>query len=115
MPRSRGEEQLAEQLDIKEIPYQREFQFIPPRRFRFDFIILPVGRMLACEVEGGAYTGGHKRGKANDTDCEKFNLPMLDGWAVLRFTPGMVTSGEALTTIQNAIDNGTGGRVGCGA
>jgi hypothetical protein len=102
---SQGEETLAFQLKAAKIPFEREYRFAPPRRWRFDFIILG-GDFLpdyAVEVEGGAWTGGHKRGVAADTDCEKANAAALKGWYVLRFTPAMVEDGRALQTIERAL------------
>ena len=100
---SDGEEELALQLKAAKIPFEREFRFFPPRRWRFDFVLVPLSLLIAVEVEGGAWSGGHKRGAAADTDCQKHNAAMLDGWRTLRFTPAMVASGEALETIETAL------------
>lgn len=103
MRQSPGEAELALQLKLAKIPFEREFRFHPPRRWRFDFVLLPVDLLIAIEVEGGAFSGGHKRGLFADTDCEKSNAAMEDGYKVLRFTPGMVASGVALQTIERAL------------
>jgi hypothetical protein len=108
---SEGEELLAFQLKAAGIDYEREHRFFVHRRWRFDFVIngpwmvdapLPNPR-FAVEVEGGAWSGGHKRGKAADTDCEKQNQAALDGWPVFRFTPAMVKDGRALAMIEQAL------------
>jgi very-short-patch-repair endonuclease len=102
--KSDGEEQLAAWLTKAGIPYTREWRFHPVRRWRFDFALgdNPSKSKLAIEVEGGAWTGGHKRGAAADTDCEKSNEAVMHGWRVLRFTTAMVTDGRAYKVIHNA-------------
>lgn len=112
---SDAEEHMAEWLDEQGYPYVRQWRFHPIRRWRFDFALghspAPVAhaqgktleRMkLAIEVEGGQFTGGHKRGKAADSDTEKFNEATLRGWRVLRFTTRQVMSGEAWPVIHRA-------------
>lgn len=110
---SEGEETLAFQLKAAKIPFEREFRFAPPRRWRFDFVVkLPpwgpaatfcVDTCMAIEVEGGAWNGGHKRGKAADTDTEKSNAAVMAGWRVLRFTTAQVVDGRALGTIERSL------------
>lgn len=79
-----------------------EHQFAPPRRWRFDFA-WPALR-IAVEVEGGTgQNGRHNRPEGYERDCEKYNAAALDGWMVLRFTAGMVRSGEAIKTIEEAL------------
>jgi very-short-patch-repair endonuclease len=99
---SEGEEQLAFQLKAAKIPFEREYRFAPPRRWRLDFVLHQLPR-CAIEVEGGAWSGGHKRGAAADSDCEKANEANLLGWRVYRFTPAMVADGRALATIERAL------------
>jgi very-short-patch-repair endonuclease len=104
VPQSVGEEQVTDWLIERRIPFTPEWRFHPIRRWRFDFVLgkEPESVRLAVEVEGGAYTGGHKRGAAADTDCEKFNEATLRGWRVLRFTPAMVADGRAWPVILRA-------------
>lgn len=92
----------------------REFQFAPPRRWRFDFVVyddcpeINVG----IEIEGGAWIkggGGHNRGQGFIDDMEKYNHAALMGYLVLRFTPLQVLKGEAIAFIVkvlNARDDG---------
>ena len=62
-----------------------EFQFAPPRRWRFDFA-WPAFR-VAVELEGGVWTRGrHVRPKGFLADVEKYNHATRLGWAVLRLT-----------------------------
>ena len=52
--------------------------------------------MLLVEIEGGIYAGGrHTRGKGFENDCEKYNVAVLMGYSLLRFSGGMVESGTA--------------------
>lgn len=83
---------------------EREVRFSPTRRFRFDFAWPDL--RLACEVEGGTYSGGrHTRGSGFAADCEKYNLAMLTGWRVLRVTAAHIESGQALAWIEMAIND----------
>ena len=99
MVESAGEATLAFQLKAAKIAFEREFRFGAPRRWRSDF---RIGEWL-IEVEGGAFSGGHKRGAAADTDTEKQNAAVIDGWRPLRFTTSQVQSGYALQTIEKAL------------
>lgn len=63
-----------------------EFQFHPPRRWKFDRAW--VASMIAVEIEGGIWTRGrHTRGTGFLKDIEKYNQAQMDGWIVLRTTP----------------------------
>ena len=80
-----------------------EFQFHPTRRWRFDRAW--PDRMLAVEVEGGTWSGGrHVRGSGFRSDCEKYNEAAMLGWTVLRFTSGMIRDGQALRTLEDALE-----------
>lgn len=63
------------------------------RQFRFDWADL--GARIAWECCGGAYTGGHRHGKAIELDYEKLNLAQLHGWRCLFFTNRQILTGEA--------------------
>lgn len=68
---------------------EREYQFLEGRRFRFDFCFVP--QRVAVELEGAVFQQGrHTRGKGYESDCEKYNLAVLNGYKVLRFTRGML-------------------------
>lgn len=78
----------------------REYPFHPTRKWRFDFVLIGVngerGRLIAIEIEGGAWTQGrHTRGKGFEADIRKYNEAAKLGWAVIRFTPGMIQRGES--------------------
>ena len=91
---------LEEQLKDAGIPYEREFWFAPPRKWRSDFML---GSLLV-EIEGGAYVQGrHTRGSGFEKDAEKYNAAVELGYRVLRYTPAMIESGDALAQIQRVL------------
>jgi len=99
---SSAEENLAALLRLEKLDHgmQREFTFWPGRKFRFDFA-WPTA-MTAVEVEGGSFSGGHKRGAAYESDCEKANEAAIRGWSVYRVTPAMVNDGRAVALLKRA-------------
>lgn len=91
-----GEETLALHMRVNGWQFEREYRFSPPRKWKFDFVILPIERKIAVEVEGGTWSGGrHVRGKTYALDLEKYNAASKAGWVVLRYTTDMVKSGAA--------------------
>ncbi|MHB1098277.1 MAG: endonuclease domain-containing protein [Burkholderiales bacterium] len=65
----------------------RELQgAVPGRRYRID-IALPSIR-VALEVDGWQFHGQHR--KAHQSDRERQNLLVVNGWLVLRFTTGQI-------------------------
>jgi very-short-patch-repair endonuclease len=99
---SNAEESLATLIRWENLPEpEREFRFMPSRRFRFDFAWPDVG--WAVEVEGGSFIGGHKRGVAYESDCEKANEAAMLRWKVLRVTPKMIEDGRAIELIKRAL------------
>lgn len=93
---------LALHMRVSHIDAVPEYRFYPTRRWRFDFA-LPDYR-IGIECEGGTWTNGrHNRGAGFEKDCEKYNRAALEGWTVLRFTKRMITSGEAIKSIEEAI------------
>jgi very-short-patch-repair endonuclease len=107
--KSPAETLLAVQLDQAGIPFEREHRFCE-RKWRFDFIVWKPGFVdghrvgkAAIEVEGGSYTGGHKRGRAYESDCDKNNAAMDLGWRVYRFTPAHVNDERALEQIRRIL------------
>lgn len=101
---SEAEETLAFQMKAADIPFEREVRFAPPRKWRFDFVVRNTPTFLfAVEVDGGAWSGGHRRGNKADKECEKLNEAALGRWTVLHFTPAMVEDGRALATIEKAL------------
>lgn len=94
----------------------REYVFAPGRRFRADWAF--VKHKLLIEEEGalhkvygarrcplcGQVQGGrHSTGTGIEKDIEKYNLATLLGFRVLRITPKMIKSGEALRLVEQAL------------
>ena len=80
---------------------ETEHRFHPERKWRFDLAWPEL--MLAVEIDGGLWIGGrHVQPIGYERDCEKLNEAIVMGWRVLRFTPGMVESGNAASTIERA-------------
>jgi len=97
------EETLAWMLKAERIPYEREFRFHPPRRWRFDFAL---EHKVAIEVEGGIWSGGrHTRGAGFTADCRKYNQAIIDGWKLFRVTEEMINSGEILEIVRVVMRN----------
>lgn len=87
-----AEEMTAMLLRDSGYEYEREYPFHPKRKWRFDFIILPVKRKIALEIEGGIWTQGrHVRGNGFMKDAEKYNAASVLGWRVLRYAPQMIS------------------------
>lgn len=83
---------------------EREFEFHPTRRWRFDFAF--PDRMCAVECEGAVWTNGrHTRGSGFVADCEKYNEAARLGWFVFRFDGGAVKSGEAIKFMSAVLAN----------
>ena len=103
MSKSAAEDRLAFQLRIFNLPPpEREYRFHDERRWRFDFAW--PERMLAVEVDGGTWSQGrHTRGAGYAADCEKGNAAIIAGWRVLHYTTEMITSGEAVQQIEEAL------------
>jgi hypothetical protein len=101
---SEGEDELAFQLDAVGLEYLREFRFHPTRKWRADFCVSSDATSILVEVEGGTWANGrHNRGYGMVEDIYKYNAEAIMGYRLLRFTPEMVTSGEALVAIEQAL------------
>lgn len=80
-----------------------EYVFAPPRKWRLDFAF-PSER-VAVEVEGGIWTRGrHSRGYGVVGDIEKYNALALAGFLLIRCTPAMVQSLEAVRLVEQALE-----------
>lgn len=81
----------------------REYLYAPPRKLRADFAF-PDARLLV-EVQGGIYTRkAHGSVTGVLADIDRLNAATLAGWRLIRVTPDMVNSGEALQLIARALN-----------
>lgn len=88
-------------LQAMGLPFVTEHRFCK-RMWRFDFAIPEL--MIAIECEGGIFTNGrHTRGRAYESDMEKYNAAALLGWRVLRFSGDMIKNGYAARIIGRTI------------
>lgn len=100
---SEGEAMLALMLRAEQIEFEREYQAIPGRKFRWDFHIAPD---LLIEVQGGVWNHGksaHSNGAGLTRDAEKASLAAAHGYRQITATTAQVKSGEALAWIKQAI------------
>lgn len=96
------EEVLAQDYRDAGIPFEREYQFAPPRRWRADFRI-PSSPILV-EVEGGAGFGRHSRRKGFIGDSEKYAAAARLGYIVLRFTKPQIEGRMARDMDSEAVE-----------
>lgn len=65
--------------------YVQELKFDDMRRYRFDWAIPDL--KLAIEYEGlNSEKSRHTTKKGYTGDCQKYNLAVINGWKVLRYT-----------------------------
>lgn len=97
------EARLAQQVHAMGLPTpEREFFFAPPRRWRVDFAWPPF--RLLVEVEGLTRDGGrHQQIAGFDADARKYASALLQGWTVLRLSPGMVRDGTGVRVVANLL------------
>lgn len=116
---SDAETLLSVQLQQAGIPFEREYRFAPPRRWRADFGLLnhsewylldafeiPLVELVdtLVEIDGGGYIAGrHSRGAGMEKDAEKQSAAAILGYRVIRCTPAQVNDGRALAWIKQAL------------
>lgn len=98
-------ERLKQHLNAEKISgWITEHSFHPKRGWRFDFAFPAQDTKLAVEIDGLTAKGGrHQRFEGYLEDCRKFSEALVLGWRVLRVTPSMVRSGEAIKYIKCAL------------
>jgi hypothetical protein len=85
-------------------PPQTEARFHPVRKWRFD--LLWPDRMIAVEIEGGAWVRGrHTRAQGYMADMVKYNEAVKMGYRLYRFTPDMVADGYALQLLTEVLSD----------
>jgi very-short-patch-repair endonuclease len=63
------------------------------RSWRFDWANSDL--RIAFEVNGGKWSGGHRRGWAIEDENDKLNTATMMGWRVIQFTNEQVLDGRA--------------------
>ena len=109
--RSSAEDTLAVQLEQAGIPFEREYRFASPRRWRADFCITSQYAQCECpqhkwlvEIDGGGYIAGrHSRGRGMELDAEKQSAAAILGYRVIRCVPAQVENGVCLEWIRQAL------------
>ena len=101
------EDELLRQMRDRGLPEPvREYRFAwesLKRKWRFDFSY--PEKLVAIEVEGGAYSGGrHTRGAGFEGDLEKYANATAMGWRVLRVGSNLIKSGDAVEIIGQLLD-----------
>ena len=87
---SQHEEIFAAILKEKNIPFEREYRFAAPRRFRADFALLDSN--ILVEIEGAIFVKGrHTSGVGYERDCEKYNIAAAMGYKVYRIPTHWIT------------------------
>ena len=99
-----GEETLAAQLAQAGIAFERQYAYVPGRKFRADFA-LPAFRLLV-EVNGGIFNRkGHGSVTGVVDDMVRGNEASIAGWFVIRATPKMVEDGDALALVVRFVSS----------
>lgn len=85
------------------LPYQKEYRFHPERKFRFDFAIPDY--KIAIEYEGiFSLKSRHTTVTGYSFDTEKYNLAIIGGWKVLRYTQLTYTNaGQDIEKLLKAV------------
>jgi hypothetical protein len=79
----------------------KEYQFIPSRRFRFDWAWIKP--RIAVEYEGlFGPRSRHVTAMGYSADCLKYSLAAIHGWLVIRVTAPMVRNGQAVELVELA-------------
>lgn len=70
-----------------------EFRFNPDKKWKFD-VCIPANNW-AMECDGGAFSGGHRRGTALEKDYDRQNWAIANGWKLFRFSNRQILQGLA--------------------
>lgn len=103
MKTSKLEEEVAKQIAASNLPEpEREYQFHPTRKFRFDFAW--AREKVALEVQGGTWIGGrHTTGAGLSKEYEKSNLAQIANWTVLQVTTDDVKHGRVVPLLEQVL------------
>jgi very-short-patch-repair endonuclease len=91
---------LGIHLDELGLEFRREEKFCE-RAWRLDIVI--PHEMIAVEISGGNWSGGHRRGEAQEDEYNKLNEAQQRGWKVFQFTNAQVNCGWAKAYIAECL------------
>lgn len=87
------------ELGIATVP---EWRFDHEREWRID--LYSHKYRLGFEVSGGNWTGGHRRGHAQEDEYDKLNEAQMAGIRIMQFTNQQVSDGRAKAFISRYIE-----------
>jgi len=100
--------ELAGHLRVMGIPAERQYQFHPDRKWRFDFAY--PAELVLVDIDGGIFAaengrtaGRHARGAGILSGFEKKNAAVELGFFVLSYGPPQIKSGEAALQIERIV------------
>lgn len=103
------EETLHQELSDLLIGYERKFQPIHTKNWRFDFHIVKL--RLLIEIDGGSWSGGRSGKLANKAwSVDRYDQTEELGYKIERFHPDQILSGYVINWIQGQLErleNGT--------
>lgn len=104
-----ADETLHQELSDLLIGYERKFQPIHTKNWRFDFHIVKL--RLLIEIEGGSWSGGRSGKLANKAwSVDRYDKTEELGYKIERFHPDQILSGYVINWIQGQLErleNGT--------
>ena len=82
---------IINNLKNSKIPYYLEYKFLDDRRFKFDVAVFYKNIKIAIEYEGLSFRdpeakSGHTTLVGYTSNCTKYNLAVIEGWRLLRYT-----------------------------
>ena len=97
-----AEQTLARQCQHDGLPwFAQNYRFHALRKYEID-LCFPDYK-VGCEIQGGVWRrngGAHSSPLMILRDMSKSNLLVMEGWAVLRYTPLEVTDGTAVDGLK---------------
>lgn len=96
-------------IHLRELKFfaSAEYKFCE-RDWRFDWANRDA--MIAFEVNGGKWSGGHRRGNAIEDENDKINTAQMLGWRVYIFTNQQVEDGRAKEFLRPWLESRATGR-----
>ena len=98
-----AEETLFQELEEHSIGYERKFQPIHTKHWRFDFHIVKL--RLLIEIAGGPWSGGRGGKLAMKAwSLDRYDIAEEMGYTFVRLEPHQIESGYAINWIQSQLE-----------